>query len=281
MRRGMVCVVFGLVLIVFSSHPLYLMGQEVLIQHKVSQDYEIANVYHPMDRSSDSFNTLQYLQDGTMRPFPEMKREVYVNGERIADYDEFLNTVNVSGKNKLSRVISFYSTDIAIEDTFTGTLDSEARENAEVRILIQGTNYAEPVPLEIRPTHLDNNRYHGYLGMLKMTRRNTNEEQFIIIQRLFEHPFSTSEKDFKWKVVSIQKDGSIKTDLFTRDQIDDPAFRRDFINKATVSPYALGYRSNVLQTYPSLFFPLIYPFGMLGCGLLFLGIGLVLRMRRR
>ncbi len=274
MRKEIVFITISLLLILLSARPLYLMGQEVHFQKLVSNQYKIENIYHPIDMTTDSFHKLHYLHDGTMKPFPEMKREIFVNGREISDYSEY--EVNFLEENHLSRIISFYNTEIALVDTFTGTKDQKSK----VQILIQGQNYAEPVPLQIRPFYLDNNRYHGFLGMLKMTNHSTKEEDLIIVQRLFEDSFSTPEKDFKWKVISINKDGLIKTDIFSRDNIDDPAYRKDLINKATVSPYALGYKSNILHYYPSLFYPLLYPFGTVGLGFIFLVIGIVLMKRK-
>ncbi|MGM8216431.1 hypothetical protein ACLIA0_12750 [Bacillaceae bacterium W0354] len=256
------------------------MGQEVLIQQNVNKQYEIETIYHPVDMTTDPFNKLLYLRDGTLVPFPEMKREVYLNGEMMSSYNEFMNKVDVSNENQMTRVISFYDTEVSVVDTFTGTKDYDAREKSNVELFIDKKNYAEPVQLEIRPAFLDNNRYHGYLGMLKLTNNSTNEEELVIIQRLFGEPFSTEEKDFKWKVIFINKEGEVKTDIFTRDEIDSPAYRKDLINKATVSPFALGYKSNLLHSYPSLFYPILYPFGSMGLGIIFLVLGIVVRKRK-
>lgn len=119
------------------------------------------------------------------------------------------------------------------------------------------------------------------LALLKMSNNSTKDEDLIIIQRLFEDSLSTSERDFKWKIISINKEGSVKTDIFTRDNIDNPAYRRDLISKATVSPYALGYKSNLLHSYPSLFYPFLYPFGTMGLGIIFLVIGIVFRKKEK
>lgn len=62
-----------------------------------------------------------------------------------------------------------------------------------------------------------------------MTNRSTKEEYLVIIQRLFED--FTSEKDFKWKVISINKEGLVKTDIFTRDTLHSPAYRKDLVTK--------------------------------------------------
>lgn len=163
--------------------------------------------------------------------------------------------------------------------TLTGTEKHDFREKAQVHIIIQGVNYAEPIHLEIRPNYLDNNRFHGFLGMLKMTNRSTKEEYLVIIQRLFED--FTSEKDFKWKVISINKEGLVKTDIFTRDTLHSPAYRKDLVTKETVSPYTLGYKSNSLSFYPSLFYPILYPFGTMGIGMISLMIGIKIRKRTR
>ena len=281
MKKRIVFLIIGVLLIVWSTPPLFLIGQEIHLQQTVHNQNEIENIYHPTDMTTDPFNDLFYLQDGTMKPFPEMKREISLNGKGVSDFNEFIEGIHLSEKNQLSRIISFYNTEIALEDTFVGTEDPEAREHNKIQIIIQGENYAEPVNLEIRPTHLDNNRYHGYLGMVLMTNHATKEKNLVIVQRFFEDSPLILENDFKWKLISIDKDGTVKTDVFTRDQIDNPAYRRDLIVKATVSPYALGYKSNVLQSYPSLFYPFLYPFGTMGLGILFLGLGIILRKKKK
>src|SRR5699024_7862487 len=101
------------------------------------------------------------------------------NGNEITDYYGFANMVHDKKRNEFSFKMSFYDTDIVITDMFTETGDPEAREKSNVQILVNGTDYANPTPIEIRPTFLDNNRYHGYLGMLKMTSHATKQEEFI------------------------------------------------------------------------------------------------------
>ncbi|RWZ58573.1 hypothetical protein EQV77_06295 [Halobacillus fulvus] len=273
MKKRTIFLIIGLMLVLLSAPALFVMGREVFYERSVQSKYKIETIYHPTDRTTDPFYTLQYLQDGRPKPFSEMKRVVYVNGEEVSSYNEFMDEVDVSEDIVLSRVISFYDTEITIADTFEGTYEEEAREFSDVRISIQGKNYADPARLEIRPTYLDNNRYHGYFGMVKMTERSTGEEQLIIIQRLFEDFRSLPEQDWEWKTISISEDGEVKTDQFKRDEIADPAYRRDLISHTTASPYALGYKSNVFHYYPSIFFPFLYPFVTAVLGIIFVVIG--------
>lgn len=277
MRKGRALLLAGLLLIAIAAPSIFAISQELILQKKVDMRYEIKNIYHPFDLTSDPFDSMQYLHDGVMHPFPEMKREVYVNNAQIFSYDEFMNEINISTENQLARILSFYDTEIAITDTFTGTFAPDATELSETKIIIDGTNYAELIPLEIRANYLDNNRYHGYIGMVKMTDKLTEEEELVIIQRLFDDSFISQEQDFRWKKISIAKNGAIQTDIFTRERMAVEAYLTDFINKATVAPYALGYKSNVLHYYPSLIYPFFYPFAMLGLGLIFVLMGLFRR----
>lgn len=112
LRKGIIALSISLLLILVSAPPLYLMAQEVFYQETVNNQYKIESIYHPVDMTTEPFNQLQYLQSGTMKPFPEMKRKIYVNGKEISEYSEFMNEVKPSAENQLSCIISFYDTDI-------------------------------------------------------------------------------------------------------------------------------------------------------------------------
>ncbi|MET3682877.1 hypothetical protein ABID56_000967 [Alkalibacillus flavidus] len=274
MKKAIIVLVIGAVLSAVSIQPLYLMGQEVWLQQQVNAKYTIETVYHPVDQTTDAFHDMLYLQDGQMTPFANMSRAVVINGERVNSYDGFMNHVNDGEANQLSRTVSFYETDVTIRDTFHDVSRADVREKAQVDVMINGHNYAGSSELEIRPTYLDNNRYHGYIGMLKMTERATDEESLVIIQRLFGHPRTVAEEEYSWKAITVNANGDVETEIFTRDELDNPAYHGDMINQATVLPMSLGYRSNVLHMYPTLFYPFLYPFGTMLVGSVMVVIGM-------
>src|SRR5699024_1557352 len=107
-------------------------------------EYQIEHIYHPTDKTTDPFDRLLYLQNGTMTAFSEMGRKVVVNGNEITDYYGFANMIHDKKRNEFSFKMSFYDTDIVITDMFTETGDPEAREKSNVQIRVDGTDYANP-----------------------------------------------------------------------------------------------------------------------------------------
>lgn len=281
MKKHLIFLAIGVLLIALSSPPLFKMGKEYAYQADVEKNFDIKEVYHAQDFVDNEFNQMFYSEDGQMIPHKNISRKVLINGVEVDNEPDYSFHLKQEEENELERIIQFYDTEIVLRDTFTATQDAEAREMGEVELLINGENYAVSTPIEIRTSSLDNNRYHGFVGLVSKYNRFTQEDELVVVKRLFTDDLLTNEEEYSWETLTINERGEVVKDMFTRTELNDPAYRTEVINKAGASPIRLGYESDILHYYPTFIFPLLYPFFSGLIGAVFIILGLIFAVRRK
>jgi len=250
----------GVALIFISIKPLFLMGQEIYYENKVDQKFQIEQI------------SVNFMELG--------KVEILGKGAPIEVKDITVKNDLQQEKDsaKYTREFTWNGNTILTGDQFQpGNYDEDNYPLSKLRVVVNGKDWSVENPIEIRPSFFDNNRYHGFFNVLKV--RSEGNEALVLVQRVSGPEFKR-EEDLAWRTLRIQKDGQVIEDRFTYEERGDVPERVDFVNHAYASPVALGYRSNILQGWPSLFFPLFYPFGTATFGLLFTLIGLVIRKKK-
>lgn len=107
-------------------------------------------------------------------------------------------------------------------------------------------------------------RYFSWIDILTVKDRMTGEKEINIVQRLTDDS-QTMEKR-KWKIITISHDGSIEEKVLSYAQRSDNHLGVKLIEFSGTSLMGMGFYSDITKSYPSVFFPLIYPFltGVLG-----------------
>ena len=96
-------------------------------------------------------------------------------------------------------------------------------------------------------------RYYSWLDILKVN------EKTAIVQRLTDD--DTVMEKRKWKIIWIDEQGSIKEEKIAYDKRGDNPLAVRLIGFSGTSLMDMGYKSDILHVYPSIFFPILYPFG--------------------
>jgi hypothetical protein len=152
---------------------------------------------------------------------------------------------------------------VALEDDqpFNGVGD--VRADGPVRILVDGRDYSSPASAKIRLSRRDANRYWGFVYLMKLTDRETHTESLVVAQSLGAQGYRT---------ISVAADGRVLEDRFGYAGRCSPPIRAALIRY--VVPHPSGYCSDVLQGWPSLLYPVLYPWtsGALGLGCLAAGL---------
>lgn len=143
----------------------------------------------------------------------------------------------------------------------------------KVEINIDGADWSWDNKVQIRADSEGIlNRYHLwiYLGILK---ERGEPEQFVIVQR-------AENAEQTYRILKLHKDGAISEDVFSHSERLSPVDRMFFVRR--VHPGGIGFRSNVLQVWPSIFYPILYPAvsAILGGLLLLLG-GVAFLLRKK
>ncbi|OEC01168.1 hypothetical protein GY31_12660 [Lysinibacillus sphaericus] len=96
-------------------------------------------------------------------------------------------------------------------------------------------------------------RYYSWLDIL------TVNDDIAIVQRLTDD--NGAMEDRRWKIIWIDEKGKLTEDQISYyDRSENPLAVR-LINISSTSLMGMGYYSDILFTYPTIFFPLMFPWG--------------------
>lgn len=268
--KYVIVIVIGVILMIMSAKPLFLMGQEMVYQSRVKQNIKVDRIYvnfleldkvEILGRGApipvENISIKNYLYDGNVSQLIKSSQE----------YNSIVQKSNISSI-RYARDYFWEGNTIRIEDTFhPGNFNEDSREKSSIGITINDKDWSVIHPVEVRPNYLDENRYHGYFGLLIVEEK--GNENLILVQRLL----GNQEADLVWRTLTIKNNGQVLENQFSYEHRSDVPQRVDYINLSNTSPFSLGYKSNILQGWPSLFFPLLYPFVTASLGLLLIVIG--------
>lgn len=112
-------------------------------------------------------------------------------------------------------------------------------------------------------------RYYSWLDILKVN------EKIAIVQRLTDD--DTAMERRQWKIIWIDEQGNIKEEKIAYQERGDHPLAVRVIGFSGTSLMSMGYKSDILHVYPSIFFPILYPFGTGIVGVLLGVISLFIR----
>jgi hypothetical protein len=140
--------------------------------------------------------------------------------------------------------------------------DQDLSEVGKVQIVIDGKPYAQPAVTRIRLLDRGVNRFWGVITLFTVS-ESGGSSRAVVAQNL---------GDNKFRTVSVFADGRIVEDRFEYGDRCHPSIRAALIRP--VASHPIGFCSDVMTVYPSIAFPLAYPFlsGVAGLGLTILGL---------
>ncbi|WP_404346455.1 hypothetical protein LG311_11430 [Sutcliffiella horikoshii] len=118
------------------------------------------------------------------------------------------------------------------------------------------------------------NRYYGEIAYLLVEDKKNDITRFIVLVKRTKELAEkmpngdirgrvTPEK-LKYTLYAIDENGTYTSENFSYSKRD--ALQTELLNAGAVFPYRIGYYTDALQAYPSLLFPIIYPFATLIIG---------------
>jgi hypothetical protein len=146
---------------------------------------------------------------------------------------------------------------------------NDRRERGLVSIAVDGVVTSSPVPAIIRLHRRDANRYWGFVYLMRLLDRD-GPERLVVAQNLGEGEYRT---------VSIFADGRVVEDRFSYPERCSPPVRAWLIRYVVAHPS--GYCSDLMQVWPSLFYPVLHPWVSGLAGLVGVAVGGTKWLRRR
>ncbi|MGG3925125.1 hypothetical protein ABET51_03845 [Metabacillus fastidiosus] len=121
-------------------------------------------------------------------------------------------------------------------------------------------------------------RYFSWLDILTVKDRMTGEKQIKIVQRLTDD----DSMDYReWKIITIYESGDSEEEKLNYTKRGENKLGVKLINFSDTGLMYMGYYSDILQGYPSLIFPVIYPVLTSLAGMILLIITMRLYFKRK
>lgn len=157
----------------------------------------------------------------------------------------------------------------ALQDEQPFADNGDTRVDGVVRILIDGRDYSNHSLAKIRLNRRDANRYWGYVYLMRLVDHEEGTQQLVVAQRLGRGHYRT---------LTVPADGRVVEDQFEYAGRCEPPVRALLIRY--VVPHPSGFCSDVMQVWPSVFYPVLYPWASGALGLICLALAGFLKLRR-
>lgn len=213
-----------------------------------------------------------------------MLRETYMNQKILARYEtDHVDTSQGFSASLDTQHISFKGIDIDLVEIPTGktaplTVHDEY-ENVEPGEIVQLQWYVNGQPVSSADEIWLSNRgkgarYYSWLDVLQVKDRRTKTEKLALVQRLTDDDAPMDSR--AWKIIWVEMDGSITEEQLTYADRSSNPLGVHIVSHAGTTLMGMGYYSDLMHVYPSLFYPILYPGMTVLLGLLFLLLGVFL-----
>lgn len=174
------------------------------------------------------------------------------------------------------RSTDFYGHHVVLSEARElGPAKSTDRRRIAVSTTIDGKDYSLDSPIEV---DYGARSYNGWLAIVTLKDRQSGPELLAVVQRVIGDRYP---EDTRYRILFVQPDGKIREEWFAYGERANPLYRT--VLAAFVHPEPLGFHSQVMSYWPTIYFPIIYPFvsAVLGTLLTLIGSVLLVRKRRR
>ncbi|MFE8697375.1 hypothetical protein ACFYKT_13615 [Cytobacillus sp. FJAT-53684] len=223
MKKRFIFFSIGIILFLLSLPLSTKMGMELIHNQKMKKQYQITNISQGFPATPSTFKYNDHL--------------VEIKEEEIKD-EEYTDP----WENKISLG------DLAI---YIDKVQIDRLKEHPIRIDEEGLN-----------------RYYGEIAYLLLEDKNMDQTQFVLLLKKTkeiqkEMPNGdivgwVPEEKLTYAMYVLDEDGNIDRQTFRL--TERSALQTQLVNAGVVAPTRMGYYTNAWEGYPSLFFPLIFPF---------------------
>ncbi|MDC2865076.1 hypothetical protein [Bacillus sp. BP-3] len=243
MKKARFYFIFSFILLALSCVPMFHILRELWIATKIENTYEIHEAYIDKDGFESSLDV----------------QELNVNGINLKIEEE--------KTNKLAPRTFF-----DVEDNVP------PGEIVKVHLFINNKEVSTPDEIWLSNRE-KGGKYFSWLDVLTVKNKQTDEQQVYFVQRLTDD--NGPMKKRKWKIICINQDGTSFEERFTYNERSNHNLGVELINFSDTDLMSMGHHSDIMEGYPSIFFPLLYPILTCLLGVILLIIAIILRINKK
>jgi len=172
---------------------------------------------------------------------------------------------------------------IVVTDAFLkGQFKPEDQVSAPVKIFIDGKDVSDPSVVEIRPYYRGANRYHGWVVMTRLLDKKSGQKCIVVGERTLGDTLTGGKRAVQpgteFRLLLVDANGTTKEERFSLDERASPLYREIFVR--FLYPQSIGFYSSVLDVWPTLIYPILYPMVTGAGGFLMIAAGVGGRLLR-
>ncbi|UOE96091.1 hypothetical protein [Alkalihalobacillus sp. LMS39] len=159
---------------------------------------------------------------------------------------------------------------------------------ADLSLKINGEEVETLKDHPIRTDSFGLSRYFGEVAFLVLEDKKSYKTEFVVLlkkTKVFLKAKPNGDLDgwvpieeLNYSMITLDEEGNITNTYFNMTERD--ALQTQLLNQGTVVPYYIGYHNDYLAGYPSLFFPIAFPFGTLIIGFILIMVGFLIRKKK-
>jgi hypothetical protein len=236
----------SLALFVLAAHPNFLIAREWVAGAYVDLRYDYATMGRHID--------------------PDTYMEIYDIGT---------NPIKIG-----NATLTFKNTPTGMFEKKDESWESEnAREIVQVDIYLDGKKITKPGKV-ILGHEAGQHLYWNFIDLFAVTDKKSNTTDAVLIEKMYDEA-SWLNNAAKWKIIRIHSDGTYDEEEMTYEKRSDHLLYVRLINMGVLHGMSMGYFSDIMEGYPTLFFPIFYPWGLnLLCGFVVFA-AIVMKIRRK
>ncbi len=139
---------------------------------------------------------------------------------------------------------------------------------ADLSLIINGEEIDSLKDYPVRVEEEGLNRYYGEIAYLILEDKINGETQFIVLlkkTRELRKEMPNGDivgwvpvEKLKYTLYTVDEEGNVNNKSFSFSERDD--LQTELLNAGVLFPYSIGYYTDAWEGYPSIFFPVIFPF---------------------
>jgi len=227
--------IIGMILMIISAYPLFLIVQENVLDSYVNSRYEI---------------------------------------KELIDIRNMRHRVVTQVSNDLASPIIWRNNTVEVITKDTGrdapTSNNQNKRIKQIIIKINGMEESFPTDALLPTKITKDSDFLSWLNILEIKDKKSNKEKLAIVQRLVNDWNNRDVEHQKWRILYVDEDMQVTEETFSYIDRGKHLPGLKLVLVSSESTTRLGYKSDIAYTLPSILFPLIYPTGTFLIGIVVL-----------
>ena len=157
--------------------------------------------------------------------------------------------------------------------------DVKNGEVVSMQLVVNDEPIGEPVEAVLPQSRMDHTHFYNWIAAYLVRDQQTNEQMAVVVQRSSTDDAPMNARE--WRVTQVHANGDVQSQVVPYAERSQYPFETYMINQTGTVLMSMGFYTDMLHYYPSLFFPIIFPFLSLVIGLALIMMSVIYSWRQK